>query len=274
MKYKVIYLGSIGKVAEFLYFHNDFELIKVYCEQEKINSDLLTFSIIREIELELINNHEDLESKIVTNSNDVIFIVCSLGIILKESILLNRRFFNIHPSLLPKYKGRHPSYHATINNERYIGISIHEIVTKIDQGKIIYQQKVPYYYWMNESDIMNSLINLIPILLNTLTKYFNSEIKTIDNSEGDYFLPVTLNDKKIFLDDKPSLILNKVRAQSSYNGAILEYNNLNYGIKKANVDFLKPNFLLKDKLVFNGEKLIGIYVKNNLYIQFLDIDKL
>jgi hypothetical protein len=87
-------------------------------------------------------------------------------------------------------------------------------------------------------------------------------------------LPVTLNDKKIFLDDKPSLILNKVRAQSSYNGAILEYNNLNYGIKKANVDFLKPNFLLKDKLVFNGEKLIGIYVKNNLYIQFLDIDKL
>ena len=52
------------------------------------------------------------------------------------------KIINIHPSLLPKYKGLNTHKKAIENNDKYAGCSVHFITAKIDSGKIIMQKKV------------------------------------------------------------------------------------------------------------------------------------
>ena len=53
----------------------------------------------------------------------------------KEKIL------NIHPSLLPKFKGLNTHQRAIDNNEKYSGCTVHFVNSKLDSGKIILQKK-------------------------------------------------------------------------------------------------------------------------------------
>tara|TARA_A100001015_G_scaffold244224_1_gene279579 strand:- start:704 stop:1303 length:600 start_codon:yes stop_codon:yes gene_type:complete len=52
------------------------------------------------------------------------------------------KILNIHPSLLPKYKGLNTHQRALNNNERYSGCTVHFVNQKLDSGKIIIQKKV------------------------------------------------------------------------------------------------------------------------------------
>ena len=52
------------------------------------------------------------------------------------------KIINIHPSLLPKYKGLDTHNRAINNNEKYSGCSVHYVTSKLDSGKIILQKKV------------------------------------------------------------------------------------------------------------------------------------
>ena len=52
------------------------------------------------------------------------------------------KIINIHPSLLPKYKGLNTHKKAIENNDKYAGCSVNFVTAKIDSGKIIMQKKV------------------------------------------------------------------------------------------------------------------------------------
>ena len=52
------------------------------------------------------------------------------------------KIINIHPSLLPKYKGLNTHERAISNNEKYSGCTVHFVNSKLDSGKIILQKKV------------------------------------------------------------------------------------------------------------------------------------
>ena len=52
------------------------------------------------------------------------------------------KIINIHPSLLPKYKGLNTHKKAIENNDKFAGCSVHFVTTKLDSGKIIMQKKV------------------------------------------------------------------------------------------------------------------------------------
>ena len=49
---------------------------------------------------------------------------------------------NIHPSLLPKYKGLNTHQRALDNNEKYSGCTVHFVNARLDSGKIILQKRV------------------------------------------------------------------------------------------------------------------------------------
>ena len=55
------------------------------------------------------------------------------------------KIINIHPSLLPKYKGLNTHQRAISNKERYSGCSVHYVNQKLDSGKIILQKKVKIF---------------------------------------------------------------------------------------------------------------------------------
>ncbi len=52
------------------------------------------------------------------------------------------RILNIHPSLLPKYKGLNTHQRALNNKEKYSGCTVHFVNSKLDSGKIILQKRV------------------------------------------------------------------------------------------------------------------------------------
>ena len=54
----------------------------------------------------------------------------------------NGKILNIHPSLLPKYKGLNTHQRVLDNNEKFSGCTVHAVSSKLDSGKIILQKKV------------------------------------------------------------------------------------------------------------------------------------
>ncbi len=78
--------------------------------------------------------------------NSKINLVCLAGFMKKLSRNFIKRFkgkiINIHPSLLPKYKGLNTHQKAINNNEKFSGCTVHYVNSKLDSGKIILQKKV------------------------------------------------------------------------------------------------------------------------------------
>ena len=54
----------------------------------------------------------------------------------------NGKIINIHPSLLPKYKGLNTHNRAIQNKDKFSGCSVHYVTRKLDSGKVIMQGKV------------------------------------------------------------------------------------------------------------------------------------
>ena len=92
-------------------------------------------------------NKKFTENKLIsTLKNNEIKIICLAGFmqILSKSFIkrFKGKILNIHPSLLPKYKGLNTHKRALNDNEKYSGCTVHFVNTKLDSGKIILQKKV------------------------------------------------------------------------------------------------------------------------------------
>ena len=78
-------------------------------------------------------------------SNDI-KLICLAGFMKILSKDFIRKFkgkiLNIHPSLLPKYKGLNTHHRAIQNKEKHSGCTVHFVNSKLDSGKIILQKKV------------------------------------------------------------------------------------------------------------------------------------
>jgi len=73
-------------------------------------------------------------------------LICLAGFmkILSKNFIkkFNGKILNIHPSLLPKFKGLNTHKRAIKNKEKYSGCTVHFVNSKLDSGKIILQKKV------------------------------------------------------------------------------------------------------------------------------------
>ena len=87
------------------------------------------------------------EKNIITEiKNKKIKLICLAGFmkILSKDFIKNfkGKILNIHPSLLPKYKGLNTHQRAISNGEKYSGCTVHFVNSRLDSGKIILQKKV------------------------------------------------------------------------------------------------------------------------------------
>ena len=88
-------------------------------------------------------------------------LICLAGFmrILSKDFIQNFKgqILNIHPSLLPKYKGLNAHERAIKNKDRYSGCTVHFVTAKLDSGKIIIQKKVK----INKKDTPRTLANKV-----------------------------------------------------------------------------------------------------------------
>ena len=103
-------------------------------------------------------------------------LVCLAGfmkILSKDFIKkFNGKIINIHPSLLPKYKGLKTHERALKNKEKFSGCTVHYVSSKLDSGKIILQKKVK----ISKNDTVNTLAKKI---LKKEHKLFPEAIKKV-----------------------------------------------------------------------------------------------
>ena len=112
----------------------------------------LTFGKIYKIRKKIFNfdKHIKAEKEILKLlKKRKINLICLAGFmkILSKSFIQNFKgqILNIHPSLLPKYKGLNTHERAINNKDSYSGCTVHFVSSKLDSGKIIDQKKVKIY---------------------------------------------------------------------------------------------------------------------------------
>jgi len=93
------------------------------------------------------NNPNSIENDLIALLNkDGINIICLAGFmrVLSKNFIkkFNGKIINIHPSLLPKYKGLNTHSRVILNKEKFTGCTVHFVNSKLDSGKIILQKKV------------------------------------------------------------------------------------------------------------------------------------
>ena len=120
----------------------------------------LKYSKVYKIQKKVVNfkNKNIAEKKLLSLlSKKKIIFICLAGfmkIISKKFIKkFSGKIVNIHPSLLPKYKGLNTHQKALKNNDKYSGCTVHYVSDKVDSGKIILQKKVK----IKRKDSLNTL---------------------------------------------------------------------------------------------------------------------
>ena len=100
----------------------------------------------------LIKEYQKTLQKKNFDNSDVIFSVGYMKVIEKR-IINNFDVINLHPSILPYYKGLMTQKRMLINNEKYYGFTIHKVSTELDEGKII-SHKTRKIKTKNESELL------------------------------------------------------------------------------------------------------------------------
>jgi len=136
-----------------------------------------------------------------------LFIVASYGkIIPKEVIEIPEyKILNIHPSLLPKYRGSSPIQEQILNNEKEVGVTLMQIDEGMDHGAIISQKKVEIKNWPVGFKTLQEILakegsNLLSL---TLPDWIKGKIKTEeqDHSKATFTKKVEKKDGLIDLNN-------------------------------------------------------------------------
>jgi methionyl-tRNA formyltransferase len=171
---------------------------------------------------------------------EVLFSINYLFLIEQDLIDWVEYAFNIHGSLLPKYRGRTPHVWAIINNESKTGLTVHLIDPGCDTGKIVLQKEVAIEKNMTGYDVLQCFHSMYPsAIAETLEMVRNRSInpKLQDNSRATYFGKRTPADGMINWDWQRERIFNWVRAQAKpYPGAFTLYKGQKLIIHKVEHD--------------------------------------
>ena len=82
------------------------------------------------------------------------------------------KIINIHPSLLPKYKGLNTHEKVIKNKEKYTGCTVHIVNAKLDSGKIILQRKVRILKKDNENSLSKKVLKIENLIYPRAIKKF------------------------------------------------------------------------------------------------------
>lgn len=144
-------------------------------------------------------------------------IVVAYGKILPEELIDTPRLgtINIHYSLLPKYRGASPVESALLSGDSKTGVSIQQMVYKLDSGPIIAREEVNIDINETKATLKEILISTGGVLLcEILPKIEAGDISPIDQSESEatFCKKINKEDAEIKIGDNPLQNYNKYRA--------------------------------------------------------------
>ena len=116
--------------------NNKFSKGLEFAKKNKIKYHVINYSKKKQAELKILRY-------LIKNKVDLICLAGFMKILSSDFIRkLKKPILNIHPSLLPKYKGLNTHRRVIKNKDKFTGATVHLVTPKLDSGKIILQKKV------------------------------------------------------------------------------------------------------------------------------------
>ncbi len=306
-KLKIILIGT-SKFAYYQFkkiikYKNNYKII---CIITKKNNNIIKYlSINKKINLFEIKNKNEINNlfkkKLISLNIDLIFVI-SFGIKLSTFIIKKPKLgcFNIHPSLLPKWRGPSPIQNTILSGDKITGITVIKMNNIIDGGPIILKKKYNINKKENYKNLYKKLTKLGSSIFPKIIKkiYYNkinyikqlkhkiTYTKKIKKSEG----KINWNNsakyinrqikafyewpKTFFYYKKYTIFIWKIKILNNNNnlkykiGEIINYNNKNLKIqtKKNILKIVKIQLNNKNKItikeLFNSKP--NFFIKGNI----------
>ena len=152
-----------------------------------------------------------------TESADLAIISSFHRVFKKEHIEKFKYVINIHPSLLPSYKGATPTNWSLLNNETIVGLTAHIIDEKIDEGNIIFQEKLLNPY-ITDSEIRKSLAFLSRKIINEIISCYPNYQKILSGFKESFSPKRQEKDSVLSIDKIKSInqLIGHIKAFTNY----------------------------------------------------------
>ena len=236
-------------------------LIQIFAEQEKISCFVPTNL-----------NVEDFIQTIKNLQPDLILLTAYGKII--PSVLLKlppKGFINLHPSLLPKWRGATPIQSTILADDKEAGVTLFLMDEQIDHGPII--QNTVYsiqYTRITYSELSKQLAEIgADLIIKTIPRWLNGEIIPLpqDESLATYCHKITSEDEKINWQTSAEEIDRKVRALNPNPGVYFECSPACAGREKKGSERSEGSYTLANN------KIIKIIKGFPLFDSQLSINK-
>jgi len=154
-----------------------------------------------------------------------VFVVISFGVIFSDEFLKTapRGCVNVHPSLLPKYRGASPVVQAILEGDRTVGTTIMRIAPKLDSGDILLQEAVELEGEENAAQVWDRLADLSGgLLVHALDLLEKNRLqgKPQDENLATYCSKLSKKDGVIDWSLAAPALHNRVRAFFQWPGSV------------------------------------------------------
>lgn len=178
-------------------------LVKVFAQKYGI-------SVIQPLKI------KDAKNKIEKLNPDLIILAAYGKIIPKEILDIPKHgSLNIHPSLLPRWRGPSPVQYTILNGDKETGVTIMKMAEKVDSGSILAQKEIKLEGNETDDTLHDKLGKLgADLLVETIAKWLKGEIKekTQDESKATYTKILKKEDGRINWQKSAKEIERQIRA--------------------------------------------------------------
>ncbi|MBQ6222423.1 MAG: methionyl-tRNA formyltransferase [Solobacterium sp.] len=178
--------------------------------------------------------------KILEYAPDLI-VTCAYGQFVPEVILNYPEYgcLNIHPSLLPKYRGGAPVHHAVWNGDTETGVALMEMIKKMDAGRVYAVTRVPIGPDETTEELNLRLMEVSKELIrNALPEYLEGKLPGIEQEEEKATIArnISKEDECIsFMKEDLHQVYNHIRALIDWPVAYARINNKRLKIYRAEI---------------------------------------
>lgn len=162
-----------------------------------------------------------------------IVVAVAYGLIVPEPVLAERRWLNVHPSLLPRWRGAAPVERAIMAGDTETGVTVIELVKELDAGPIAAQRAFPIE---RDDDAGAVYEKAVPIAVDLLDHALAGSELVPQLDEGvTYAEKIGPEDRILDLARPAPEVVNRVRALSPHIGARAELHGRRVTVWRARV---------------------------------------
>ncbi len=188
--------------------------------------------------------------------NSDVFVVMAYGKIIPDEVLNmpKHKTLNIHPSLLPQFRGPCPIEGAILHDVKNTGVSIIKIDSEMDHGPIVIQKKATLEHWPPQAEVLGKELVQIgsDLLVSILPNWISGKIQEVpqDHAKATYTKLITKEDGLIDLSDDPYQNYLKIQAYHDWPSAFFFKDGKRIKITQARFENGK---LIIEKIIPEGK---------------------